>query len=301
MASTPKKVVVAGATGYLGKHFVRVLKDAGHTVRALARKESGLADVRSLCDEVFIGQATRPNTIRGLCDDADVVFSSIGTRSLRRAPTIWDIDYQANKWVLDEARRAKAGHFIFVAGLHGAKLRDGSPQIEARERVVDDIVANGPEFTIIRPTGFFNDMAEIFRMAQKGSIWLTGNGRTRINPIHGKDLAIQCLRAVEEPELRGQHMDVGGPDIYSFDGAAMLALDKIGRKGKIHHAPAWTVRTVGRAIGKVNTNVGSLLKLLSLMGEEDFVGEPVGDMRLEDFFAHLAGDSSAAAEFLWDR
>ncbi|NOZ02820.1 MAG: NmrA family NAD(P)-binding protein, partial [Deltaproteobacteria bacterium] len=50
-------VLVAGATGYLGKHVVRALHEAGFPVRALARKAERLGDVRELCDEVVVAQA----------------------------------------------------------------------------------------------------------------------------------------------------------------------------------------------------------------------------------------------------
>ena len=300
MTMKSKNVVVAGATGYLGRHVVRALHRGEHRVRALSRRSSGLTDIRHLCDEVFIGEATDPGSIKGLCDGADVVFSSLGTRSLKRSPTIWDVDYQANKNVLDEARSAGVEHFVFVAGINGAETRNFSPQIEARERIVDDLVSWGPAWTIVRPTGFFNDMAELFRMAEKGSVWLTGDGTTRINPIHGEDLANECRRAIEDSSLRGKSLSVGGPDIFSFDEAAALALETVGKRGKIRHTPAWTVRVAGRAVGSLNTNLGSLLQLISLMGEQDFVGEQVGEHHLVDFYRNLAkGDDLET--YLWAR
>jgi hypothetical protein len=86
---TGERVVVAGATGYLGAHVAEALHAAGYRVRGLARDARRLERIRASCDEVFCGEATRPETLRGLFDGADVAFSSIGIRHVKRRPTIW--------------------------------------------------------------------------------------------------------------------------------------------------------------------------------------------------------------------
>jgi len=79
-------VLVAGATGYLGRFVVQEFKRRGYWVRALARKPERLAEpgpflapaVRDQIDDLFVGQVTQPETLAGLCDGIDVVFSSVG-------------------------------------------------------------------------------------------------------------------------------------------------------------------------------------------------------------------------------
>lgn len=297
-----KTVVVAGATGYLGGEVVRALHDAGHRVRALARTEKGLERIRDRCDEIFIGEATRRSTLRGLCDGADVVFSSLGTRSLRGSPTIWDVDYRANDNLLQEARSiSPAPHFVFVAAIHGAETRRLAPQMEARERIVDELVWHGPAYTILRPTGFFNDMAELFRMAKSGTVWLSGRGGSRINPIDGADLAREVVRVIDDPRSRGAQIDVGGPETFTFEQAAELALRTAGRHGKIRHVPTWTLHSLGRVVEKVNVNLGNLMQLMAVMGDIDFVGTPVGEHRLGEFYSQLASEKANVEEFLWAR
>ena len=68
-----KRVLVAGATGYLGGFVARELKARGHVVRALARSATKLGGL-----EVVEAQVTRPDTLGSVCDGVDVVFSSIG-------------------------------------------------------------------------------------------------------------------------------------------------------------------------------------------------------------------------------
>ncbi|MCP5118557.1 MAG: NAD(P)H-binding protein, partial [bacterium] len=81
-----RKVLVAGSTGYLGKHVVAELAERGHWVRALARNPDKLSEegqflepaVRDRVDDLFIGEATRPETLSGLCEGVDAAISSLG-------------------------------------------------------------------------------------------------------------------------------------------------------------------------------------------------------------------------------
>ena len=162
-STTPdhRTVVVCGATGYLGRHVVRALHDDGWRVRALARDASRLGDAAEYCDEVVVGHPTDPPTLDRLFDGADAAFSSIGVRSFKRRPTFREVDEAVNLNLVEAAEQAGVGRFVFVSVLHANRLRDASPLLEARERVVDRL-RNGPmTTTIIRPTGFFNDLAAL--------------------------------------------------------------------------------------------------------------------------------------------
>jgi uncharacterized protein YbjT (DUF2867 family) len=59
-------VLVAGGTGYIGGGVLDVLQQQGFQVRALCRDPSRLrAPVH--CNDIFVGHATRPETLTGLC------------------------------------------------------------------------------------------------------------------------------------------------------------------------------------------------------------------------------------------
>ena len=73
-----KKVLVAGATGYLGRNVVKTLKDKGFWVRALGRDKARLDPIEEFADELFIGEVTDPGSLDGLCDGIDIVFSLVG-------------------------------------------------------------------------------------------------------------------------------------------------------------------------------------------------------------------------------
>jgi len=79
-----RKVLVAGATGYLGHYVVQELKERNYWVRVLARNPENLScpgpfkepAVDKLADDIFVGEVTQPGTLQDLCDEIDIVFST---------------------------------------------------------------------------------------------------------------------------------------------------------------------------------------------------------------------------------
>ena len=61
-----KKVLIAGATGYLGRCAVKEFKKQGYRVRALARNPAKLDGLRDYIDEVFTGEVTNPDSLSGV-------------------------------------------------------------------------------------------------------------------------------------------------------------------------------------------------------------------------------------------
>ncbi len=109
-----KTALIAGSTGYLGRFAVRAFKSRGYRVRALTRSEERLGQpgpfaapaVADCVDEVFVGEVTKPETLEGLMEGVDVVFSSIGISRQRDGLTFEQVDHQANRLLIDLAKQA---------------------------------------------------------------------------------------------------------------------------------------------------------------------------------------------------
>jgi uncharacterized protein YbjT (DUF2867 family)/predicted ArsR family transcriptional regulator len=292
------KVMVAGATGYIGGGVLEVLHQQGFWVRALCRDPNRLRDP-ACCDDIFIGHATRPETLMGLCRGIDVVFSSLGTRSFSRKPSIWEVDYQGNLNLLEVAKREGVKHFIFVSVVRGAEMARLSPIAQAREQVAQAVKESGLEYTIFAPTGFFNDMAEFFFAAQnRGTIRLFGDGQGRINPLCALDFGEEVIRVIVEPEQRNTIREVGGCETFTHRQIAELAFQALGKQPHIQILPAWAVSLVAAFIRPFNYNAYALFKFFEFIARTpDATGTAIGWRRLEDFFANLAqGMSLVEAE-----
>jgi uncharacterized protein YbjT (DUF2867 family) len=189
-----KRVLVAGATGYLGGFVAREFKARGYFVRVLVRAPEKLGPLSGLVDEVVQGEVTNPMTLKGVCDGMDMVFSSVGITRQRDGLTFEDVDYRGNLNILKTALWSKAQKFIYVSVLDGPNLLH-LEIVKAHEKFVSALRASGMDHCVIRPTGFFSDMEEYVKMARKGRVYLFGSGKNRINPIHGADLAVTCVEA----------------------------------------------------------------------------------------------------------
>ncbi|MGK7915727.1 MAG: SDR family oxidoreductase [Prochloraceae cyanobacterium] len=289
------RVMVAGATGYIGGGVLQVLHQRGFWVRALCRELSRLSHP-NCSNEIFVGHATRPETLLGLCEGIDVVFSSIGIRSFKRHPNIWEVDYQGNLNILEAAKDASVKHFIFVSVVRGEQMARLSPIAAAREKVAQAVKESGMDYTIFAPTGFFNDMAEFFNAAQhKGVIRLFGDGSGKINPLSALDFGEEVVKAICSPELRNKVKTVGGCETFTHRQIAELAFQVLGKQPKIQNIPAGMVWLIASLLRPFNYNAYAMFKFFEFIARTpDATGEVIGRRRLEDFFRNLAQGLSLA-------
>jgi len=277
------RVLVAGATGYLGGFVCRELTSRGHVVRALVRSPRRLDRLWDSTDEIVRGEVTRSATLAGVCDGIDVVFSSVGVTRQKDGLSFREVDYQGNVNLLREAQRAGVGRFVYVSAFNGRELRH-LDIIDAHEAFVHELQASGIDHAVLRPTGYFSDMGEILTMAKRGRVWLIGDGSCRVNPIHGADLAAACADAVEGGPAA---IDVGGPEVMSWNEAAETAFAVLDRPARISHVPERLMWTVVRLVRLVNRHQGELLAFFTTMATRDVVAPAIGSHTLEAHYREL--------------
>ena len=278
------RALVAGATGYLGGFVAQEFKARGYLVRALARSPEKLGNIQDSLDEIVQGEITRPETLAHICDGVDVVFSSIGITRQKDGLTFRDVDYRGNRNLLEVALRAGVKKFIYVSVFNGPNLLH-LDIVRAHEDFVDELRASGIDCTVLRPTGYFSDMGEFLEMANKGRVYLIGRGDNRGNPIHGADLAVACVDAVEGTETE---IDVGGPEVLTYREIAELAFQSLGKPGRIIVVPAWVMRLVVGLTKIFSNHQGELLAFFTTAMSSDVVAPAVGVRRLRDHFESLA-------------
>ena len=276
-----KKVLVAGATGYLGRNVVKALKDRGFWVRALGRSEAKLDPIKEFADELFIGEVTDPDSLDGTCDGIDVVFSSVGITRQKDGLTYEDVDYQGNRNLLTIAEGSDVSKFVYVHVLNAEKLQHVA-MIQAKEAFVDELIRSTLDHTVICPTGFFSDMEEFLSMARYGRVYLFGDGSNRINPIHGADLAEVCADALESRE---QQLDVGGPEVFTYREIAELAFEVLEKPKKITCLPKKLIAAaVGALCWVAPVKAYGPIQFLATVMTMDVVGDTYGQRRLVDHF-----------------
>lgn len=279
-----KKVLVAGSTGYLGRYMVQEFKKQGYYVRALARDTKKLADISGNIDEIVQAEVTQPDTLTTCCHDMDIVFSSLGITRQKDGLSYYDVDYQANKNLLQEALKNKVKKFMYISVLNADKISDLSI-IDAKLKFVHDLKRSGIDYTIINPSGFFSDIKQYYEMAKVGFAVIVGDGNVKINPIHGQDLAKYCLTKLQEPKST---FDVGGPEILTHRQILELAFNIAGNTPHIITIPQW-IGEVSTGVLKnflpehISTPFQFALAALTL----EMVGEQTGTHKLAEYFQKL--------------
>lgn len=279
-----QKVFVAGATGYLGQYLVCELKRQGYWVRALVRNTAQV-NLVTAADDIVVGQVTEPTTLMNLADGMDIVISTVGITRQKDGMTYMDVDYQGNSNLLREAERSAVQHFVYVSAIDGDKHQD-LKIFQAKERFVNELKRSTIASTVIRPNGYFSDMRDFLNMAASGRIYLFGDGKVKINPISGRDLAKFIVSGLSQPQ---NTLSVGGPEILSLNEISQIAAQVLNREIKIKYLPDWLRKAtivLARRLTSQKT-YGPIEFFLTFMGESH-IGQQVGSDRLSDFYQEEA-------------
>ncbi len=282
---TKQRVLVVGATGYLGKFIVKELKSQGYWVRVLSRDNQKIKPVKQYVDEVIIGEAIKPETINGLCKNIDIVFSSLGITKQKDDLTYMDVDYQANRNVLAEALKDNVKTFMYISVFNSDKLRH-LEIVKAKERFAQELKEAGIKHIIIRPNGFFSDMTEFLKMANRGRIYLFGNGKYQCNPIHGADLAEACVKWLG---TNGGEFNIGGPEIFTQNEIATQAFEVLEKMPKITYIPLM-VRNLIVKFARIFTSVKTYgpLEFFMTVLAVDMVAPTYGQHTIKQYFKEIS-------------
>lgn len=281
---TKEKVLLAGATGYLGRFITQELIDRGYETKIVVRnKEKVKLNAPNL--EIIEAQVTKAESLKDTCKNVDIVISTVGITRQKDGLTYMDVDYLANANLIDEAKKSGVKKFIYISVLNGEKLRN-LKICEAKEKLGDYLKTSGLDYCIIRPNGFFSDMADFLKMAKGGKVYLFGDGKLKLNPIHGKDLAKEVVNTINQEK---KEINIGGPDLLSQNEIAELALRAYGKKIKIIHLPDWIRKFALWCVRTFTSSktYGSIEFFMTTM-VMDMTAPLFGEEKLENFFNNEA-------------
>ncbi|WP_314902672.1 NAD(P)H-binding protein [Actinomyces naeslundii] len=277
-------VLVAGATGYLGRYVVAELHSRGHLVRAVvrdrdrARREGpwGSPTLDGLVDEWALGNVTDPRFTRDLAADVEHVVSTLGVTRQKADP--WQIDNLANLAILNSALK-HASSFTYINTLGGDRCP--ARLTRAKSAFAQTLSVAEINSQIINPPAYFSDMTEVLAMARRGLVAVF-RPEARINPIHGADLAAYVVDRMEEG--RTGTWDVGGPDVLSWRELAHLAFDAVGKRSHILTVPAWALPPALRLTGLFSPRLADVAQFMTWSMMRDCVAPTTGTHHLADFY-----------------
>lgn len=241
MENPGRPVVLAGATGYLGRHLAIELASRGYTVRAVVRSRRraeqpgpfGSPSIAEAVTEWAEGPITDAGFVAGLCDGASRVVSALGVTRQKASP--WEVDYLANRCLLEDAERVGVRSFLYVNVMHAETGR--SLILRSKAAFAATLARSTVAHQIVNPSGYFSDVSDFWTMARRGFVLLPPAGDVRVAPIHGADLAAFCIDKLGDTI---GSWEVGGPDVLTYRQIADLAITAAGVRARIRcYRPLW--------------------------------------------------------------
>jgi len=232
-------VFLTGATGYVGGRLVPRLLEAGYEVRCLARSR------RKLESRVWAG---RPgvSVVEGDAADEDLLADSMrGSAAayyLVHSMLAAGEEYAARDRALAEvfaraAARARVARILYLGGL-GETGRGLSEHLASRREVETALASTGVPTTVFRAAmiiGSGSASFEILRyLVERLPVMITPRWvRTEAQPIAIRNVLHYLVAALETPETAGRTLDIGGPDILSYQTIMRILEEERGLRRRI--------------------------------------------------------------------
>lgn len=264
------RVLVAGATGFIGRHLVPALEDDGHEVRAMTRRPENYSGAGTPVG----ADVSRPETLREALTDVDAAYylvHSLQRRDFRR------YDAAAARAFATAAADAGVGRIVYLGGL-GDAAQGLSTHLASRQEVEGLLGAAGVPVTTLRAGIVIGHSSASWEMLHNlverfPALAVPQWGQTRTQPIALSD-AIRYLVGVLPVEDRTNYtFEIGGADVLRYvDMLDRLALIE-GRRSLL--VPVWLPSLRLAALGAsaalpLVTGVGSgtIRSLIESMGTE---------------------------------
>ncbi|GAA1616120.1 MULTISPECIES: SDR family oxidoreductase [Kribbella] len=213
------RVLVTGATGYIGGRLVPELLTAGYDVRVLARRPQRLDDRpwRSRV-EVTEGDAGDPVALTKALAGVDVAYYLI--HALGTGRRFEERDRRTALAFGVACREAQVGRIVYLGGLYpeGEEL---SPHLGSRREVGEILLAAGVPTTVLRAAVIIGSGSASFEMlrylTERLPVMVTPRWLdTRIQPIAVRDVLHYLVGSARMPSGVSRGFDIGGPDVLTY-------------------------------------------------------------------------------------
>lgn len=277
-----KKVLVTGATGFLGKYVVEELVEHGYQVRAFGRNRTIGQSLVNASVTFIQGDLTNQEDLTKACQEMDMVVHA-GALSTVWGP--WEDFYQTNvlgtKYVLEACREAKIERLVYVSSpsIYAAPRdqldikESDAPQENRLNNYIRSKLASEKLFkdypdvssVILRPRGLFgigdtSILPRVLNLSQKIGIPLIGDGRQLMDMTCVENVALAIRLALETPQAAGEVYNVTNGEPRAFRNLIEETLRGLGYPIRYRKIPA-------PLVSAISSSLEFIYKSLKLKGE----------------------------------
>ncbi len=241
-------VAVTGGTGFVGRHVLAQLAEAGLAVRVLARNPARIAATANMT--VVAGDITDRHALEQMCNGAQTVLHIAGSISGTSAH-MTRINGEATATLVGVAGRAGVSRFVHLSSLaarephlspYGRSKAAGEAAIRSANTALSTL--------IIRPPAVYGEgdkaTLPLLKALTAKTAMLPGTPEARFSLIHAADLARICVSALSSPEQGLREVD-DGHGAYGWNDMADTLRGLCGRPLSLKFLPRPLALAVGHA------------------------------------------------------
>jgi len=216
MSSISTRIVVAGASGFVGKNLRSFLHENKLNVLAISRK-----NFRKYPSEVkIISTNLSDPKLQSKLKNYDALINLIGIGRQTPKSTFEEINLNLTKDVIKTCKNAGIKKIIFISGL-GVSKNNTSNYFVSKYKAEQEIINSGLDYTIFRASYIIGKTdyltKALSKQMKKGVIIIPGSGKYRLQPISVADVAKIILEAINEKKFSKKILDLVGPQKMSFE------------------------------------------------------------------------------------
>ena len=256
------RVLVAGATGQLGRVIVRKLIESGTKVRALARNAAALAALTPHAEVAAVDLLDVPKLTEA-CRGVDQIVATANNNMGQGAKSPTRIDLPAYQNLCAAARNTGVRRLIYVS--YRGIAQDAPVDIFRVKWYVEDAIRrSGLPHVMLRPTAFMDiwiDELLAKGIREKGVATIFGDGTRVSNYIAVDDVADFAVSILARPDVVNEAVDAGGPSNVTQAHLATLLERRLNTSGKRRHIPVAAMRLLPPVIRPFNELTARLMSL----------------------------------------
>lgn len=213
------RILLLGSTGFVGRGVAHKILDLGHQLRVLVRDPLKAAAFKVRGAQVVVGDALNPSSVTQAAQGVEHIISLVAVRR-NRPQSYLAVNVDGPRIMGQAAMAAGVGSVVFVSAI-GAKLDPHFKYFTSRWMGEQELAKTGVTGTILRFSfilaeegGLLND----FDRALIGPFAIIpGSGQAKMQPILREDAARCVVEALGKPELLGKIIDLGGPEVVTYE------------------------------------------------------------------------------------